>query len=84
MLAPRALYAAVVVGANNPELPPPFTPGSFMRYLRWAWLAQGAASGSLGKRAALALQQAQLEMRRGNSYGSSPSSWAAYSVISKE
>ena len=43
MLTPRALYAAVVVGANNPELPPPFTPASFMRYLRWAWLAQGAA-----------------------------------------
>ena len=43
MLAPRALYAAVVVGANNPELPPPFRPASFMRYLRWAWLAQGAA-----------------------------------------
>jgi hypothetical protein len=43
MLTPRALYAAVVVGANNAELPPPFTPASFMRYLRWAWLAQGAA-----------------------------------------
>lgn len=43
MLTPRALYAAAVVGANNPELPPPFTPASFMRYLRWAWLAQGAA-----------------------------------------
>ena len=43
MLAPRALYAAVVVGANNPELPPPFRPASFVRYLRWAWLAQGAA-----------------------------------------
>jgi hypothetical protein len=43
MLTPRALYAAVVVGANNPELPPPFRVRSFMRYLRWAWLAQGAA-----------------------------------------
>jgi CHAT domain-containing protein len=41
-------------------------------------------SGSLAKRAAAALQQAQLEMRRSNGYGSSPSSWAAYSVISKE
>jgi CHAT domain-containing protein len=40
--------------------------------------------GSLAKRAALALQQAQLEMRRSNGYGSSPSFWAAYSVISKE
>ena len=43
MLAPAALYAAVVVGANNPELPPPFTLASFSRLMRWAWLAQGAA-----------------------------------------
>jgi hypothetical protein len=43
MLAPVALYAAVVVGANNPELPPPFTGASFNRMMRWAWLAQGAA-----------------------------------------
>jgi len=41
--APAALYASVVVGANNPDLPPPFRPGSFVRYMRWAWLAQGAA-----------------------------------------
>ena len=43
LLAPAALYAAVVVGANNPELPPPFTVASFSRLMRWAWLAQGAA-----------------------------------------
>jgi hypothetical protein len=43
MLAPRALYASIVVGTNNPELPPPFTPASFNRLLRWSWLAQGAA-----------------------------------------
>jgi hypothetical protein len=43
MLAPIALYVSVVVGANNPELPPPFTGASFNRMLRWAWLAQGAA-----------------------------------------
>lgn len=43
MLAPAALYASVVVGTNNPELPPPFTLPSFMRLMRWAWLAQGAA-----------------------------------------
>lgn len=42
-LAPAALYAAVVVGASNPELPPPYTFASFMRSVRWAWLAQGAA-----------------------------------------
>jgi hypothetical protein len=43
MLTPAALYASVVVGVNNPELPPPFRLGSFVRYMRWAWLAQGAA-----------------------------------------
>lgn len=42
-LAPAALYAQVVVGTNNPELPPPFTPRSFARHLRWAWLVHGAA-----------------------------------------
>jgi hypothetical protein len=42
MLAPAALYAAVVVGANNPDLPPPFGIGSFLRQARWSWLAQGA------------------------------------------
>lgn len=48
-LAPCALYASVVVGANNPELPPPFTFASFMRYMRWAWLAQGAAQYFAGQ-----------------------------------
>jgi hypothetical protein len=48
-LAPAALYAATVVGANNPDLPPPFRPGSFTRYVRWAWLAQGAASYFAGQ-----------------------------------
>lgn len=48
-LAPAALYASVVVGANNPELPPPFSFASFMRYMRWAWLAQGAAQYFAGQ-----------------------------------
>ena len=48
-LTPTAVYASVVVGANNPELPPPFTVASFMRYLRWAWLAQGAAQYFAGQ-----------------------------------
>ena len=41
-------------------------------------------SGSLAKRAAVALQQAQLEMQRHGGYQASPSFWAAYSIISKE
>ena len=43
MLSPAALYAQLVVAANNPGLPPPFRAGSFARYVRWAWLAAGAA-----------------------------------------
>jgi hypothetical protein len=43
MLTPQHEYAHLVVGANNPDLPPPFTPGAFRRYVRWAWLCEGAA-----------------------------------------
>jgi tetratricopeptide (TPR) repeat protein len=38
----------------------------------------------LANRAAVALQQAQLDMQRNSDYSSSPSFWAAYSIISKE
>jgi hypothetical protein len=43
-LAPMHEYVHLVVGANNPQLPPPFNPRSFGRYLRWAWLCEGAAT----------------------------------------
>jgi hypothetical protein len=43
-LTPLREYAHLVIGANNPALPPPFTPASFSRYVRWAWLCEGAAS----------------------------------------
>ncbi len=43
-----------------------------------------ASSGTLAQRAALALQQAQVEMEHGDGYRSSPKFWAAYSIISKE
>jgi hypothetical protein len=49
MLSPLHEYAHVVVGANNPGLPPPFNPGSFRRYLRWAWLCEGAATQLAGQ-----------------------------------
>jgi hypothetical protein len=49
MLAPATLYASVVVGTNNPELPPPFSLSSFMRFQRWAWLAHGAAQYFAGQ-----------------------------------
>jgi hypothetical protein len=43
-LSPQHEYAHLVVAANNGHLPPPFNPRSFRRYLRWAWLAEGAAA----------------------------------------
>ena len=49
MLSPLHEYAHLVVGANNPGLPPPFNPGSFRRYLRWARLAEGAAAQLSGQ-----------------------------------
>jgi len=41
--APLHEYTHLVHAANNPPLPPPFTVASFSRYLRWAWLCEGAA-----------------------------------------
>ena len=48
-LAPMHEYAHLVVGANNPQLPPPFNPRSFARYLHWAWLCEGAATHFSGQ-----------------------------------
>ena len=44
LLSPEHEYAHVVVGANNPDLPPPFSTAAFRRYVRWAWLCEGAAT----------------------------------------
>lgn len=49
LLSPLHEYAHLVIAANNPALPPPFTPGSFMRHLRWAWLVEGAATELSGQ-----------------------------------
>ena len=43
-LTPLREYAHLVIGANNPGLPPPFTPRSFARYVKWAWRCEGAAA----------------------------------------
>jgi hypothetical protein len=51
LLAPAALYAELVIGLNNPRLPPPFRLGSFARYVRWAWLQAGAAAWFAGQTA---------------------------------
>jgi hypothetical protein len=41
---PRHEYAHLVIGANDPLLPPPFSPRAFRRYVRTAWLSEGAAT----------------------------------------
>jgi hypothetical protein len=37
------LYTQLVIAANNSSLPPPWGPRRFARYLRWAWLIEGAS-----------------------------------------
>ncbi|MBV9761735.1 MAG: CHAT domain-containing protein [Acidobacteriaceae bacterium] len=69
--------AAVVVSA----WPTPDDSGKFFSSF-YAHFQQH--SGPLPKRAAAALAEAQLDMQRGVGYRSSPSLWAAYSIISKE
>jgi hypothetical protein len=49
LLAPLHEYAHVVLGANSDELPPPFSPSAFRRYVRWAWLCEGAATWMSGQ-----------------------------------
>jgi hypothetical protein len=49
LLSPQHEYAHVVIGANSEGLPPPFSPASFRRYLRWAWLCEGAATHFSGQ-----------------------------------
>ena len=49
LLSPRHEYAHLVLGANNPDMPPPFSGGGFRRYLRWAWLCEGAATHFSGQ-----------------------------------
>jgi CHAT domain-containing protein len=56
---------------------------AFYRHFQRAQ-AQNGASAPLARMAALALQQAQLEMQRCTGYRRLPDFWAAYSVISKE
>jgi hypothetical protein len=42
-LTPERVYTLLTVGVSNPLLPPPFRPSSLNRYLRSAWIAEGAA-----------------------------------------
>jgi hypothetical protein len=49
LLTPLHEYAHVVIGANSPDLPPPFSLAAFRRYVRWAWLCEGAATWLSGQ-----------------------------------
>ena len=45
LLSPLHEYSHLVIGANNPDLPPPFSPTAFRSYVHWAWLCEGGAVG---------------------------------------
>jgi hypothetical protein len=49
LLTPRHEYSHLVLGANNPDLPPPFSLARFRQYVRWAWLCEGAAAWLSGQ-----------------------------------
>lgn len=43
------LYAQLVLAANAPEIPPPWGPRRFLRYVRWAWLVEGGSQYFAGQ-----------------------------------
>ncbi len=47
--SPQHEYSHLVIGANNPALPPPMSMASFRSYVRWAWLCEGAATWLAGQ-----------------------------------
>lgn len=47
--SPRHEYAHLALGADNPSLPPPFSPATFRRYVSMAWLCEGAATWLAGQ-----------------------------------
>jgi len=49
LLTPRRAYTALVIGTNNPLLPPPSRPGALLRVAREAWLLDGAAQHFCGQ-----------------------------------
>ena len=72
--------AAVVVSA----WPTPDDSGHFFSSFYSHLETKTMTSASLAERAAAALQLAQKDMQNSGGYRSSPSFWAAYSIISKE
>ena len=49
LLSPQHEYSHLVIGMANPDMPPPFTPATFRRYIRRAWLCEGAATWLSGQ-----------------------------------
>jgi hypothetical protein len=47
--SPHHEYAHLVLGANNPALPPPLSMRTFRRYLQLAWVCEGAATYFAGQ-----------------------------------
>jgi hypothetical protein len=43
------LYAQLTLAAHNDQMPPPWTPAAFRRYLRWAWMVEGGAQYFAGQ-----------------------------------
>lgn len=58
------LYAQLVIGINNPSLPPPWGLRRFARYLRWSWLVEGGSQYFSGQ-VPLFRSAVQTRMRRG-------------------
>jgi hypothetical protein len=58
------LYVQIVLGQNNDRLPPPWGLRRFGRYLRWAWLIEGATQYFAGQ-AALFRAAVSRRMREG-------------------
>ena len=43
------LYAQLTLASHNDEIPPPWNPTSFNRYIKWAWLVEGGAQYFAGQ-----------------------------------
>ena len=72
--------SAVVVSA----WPTPDDSGRFFEAFYECLKRQNLHGGPVVEQASVALQQAQLEMKRDTGYRRLPSYWAAYSLVSKE
>ena len=63
MLTPAALLARRYVAANHKGMPPPLGPRRLARWVRWAWLLEGAAQYFSGQVAARAPRRAAADAR---------------------